>query len=60
MPEHDRRDWKSLAAQVTKEQDPDKLSSLVNQLLDALDGRHNPKKRLTLASDRTLNILLVE
>ncbi len=37
MPKGTQRDWRELCAAVTKETDSTKLSSLVEELIEALD-----------------------
>jgi hypothetical protein len=36
------QDWRSIAAQASKEMDDDKLMILVEQLCSAFDERHKP------------------
>jgi hypothetical protein len=60
MPEDDQKDWKWLAEQVTKEQDPEKLSSLIKQLLQSLDSTHRPTRQNSSPAEDPPSILLVD
>lgn len=36
----DKREWKEVAEEASKEQDPTKLGELVDELIDAIDHRN--------------------
>ena len=42
MAESKHKDWRELCAAAAQEFDPDKLASLVHQIIQALDERQSP------------------
>ncbi|HXW91187.1 MAG TPA: hypothetical protein VEK33_11630 [Terriglobales bacterium] len=42
MAESKGKDWRELCAAAAKEFDPDKLASLVHQIIEAIDETHRP------------------
>ena len=44
------QDWRQIAEQATKEQDPEKLLQLVEQLCDALDAERAALRQRSTAS----------
>ena len=48
-----KKDWRELCAAVASESDPQKLGSLVEELITALDDRHSPPHAATHQSSNT-------